>query len=86
MKKNADIICYMLTSLISLQQGNLKKSEKSVKIVKYSYLLNNLRRISMKFSEKMWLIIILKVTKKTGFITLSLENTFFKKPQEGDSN
>ena len=53
MKKNADIICYMLTSLISLQQGNLKKSEKSMKIVKYSYLLNNLRRISMKFSEKM---------------------------------
>ena len=66
MKKNADIICYMLTSLISLQQGNLKKSEKSMKIVKYSYLLNNLRRISMKFSEKMWLIIILKVTKKQG--------------------
>ena len=66
MKKNADIICYMLTSFISLQQGNLKKSEKSVKIVKYSYLLNNLRRISMKFSEKMWLIIILKVTKKQG--------------------
>ena len=66
MKKNADIICYMLTSLISLQQGNLKKSEKSMKIVKYSYLLNNLRRFSMKFSEKMWLIIILKVTKKQG--------------------
>ena len=66
MKKNAGIICYMLTSLISLQQGNLKKSEKSMKIVKYSYLLNNLRRISMKFSEKMWLIIILKVTKKQG--------------------
>ena len=66
MKKNADIICYMLTSLISLQQGNLKKSEKSMKIVKYSYLLNNLKRISMKFSEKMWLIIILKVTKKQG--------------------
>ena len=66
MKKNADIICYMLTSLISLQQGNLKKSEKSMKIVKYSYLLNNLGRISMKFSEKMWLIIILKVTKKQG--------------------
>ena len=26
--KNADIICYMLTSLVSLQQGNVKKSEK----------------------------------------------------------
>ena len=36
----------------------------------------------MKFSAKMWLMIILKVTKKHGF-TLSLEDTFFKKPQGG---
>ena len=35
----------------------------------------------MKFSGKMWLIIILKATKNQGF-TLSLENTFLKKPQE----
>ena len=34
----------------------------------------------MKFSEKMCLIIILKVTKNQGF-TLSLEDTFFKKSQ-----
>ena len=34
----------------------------------------------MKFSEKMCLKIILKVTKNQGF-TLSLENTVFKKPQ-----
>ena len=27
------MICYMLTSLLSLQQGNVKKSEKSMKIV-----------------------------------------------------
>ena len=40
--------------------------------------------ISMKFSEKMWLMIILKVTRTKGF-TLSLEETFFKKPQ-GDQN
>ena len=37
----------------------------------------------MKFSEKMCLMIILKVTKNQG---LSLEDTFFQKPQEGGSN
>ena len=36
--------------------------------------------IWMKFSGKMCLMIILKVTKNQGF-TLSLEDTFFKKPQ-----
>ena len=34
----------------------------------------------MKFSGKMCLMIILKVTKKQGF-TLPLEDTFFEKPQ-----
>ena len=34
----------------------------------------------MKFSEKMCLKIILKVTKKQGF-SLSLEDTVFEKPQ-----
>ena len=38
--------------------------------------------ISMKFSGKMWLMIILKVTKHQGF-TLSLEDAFSEKPQEG---
>ena len=33
--------------------------------------------ISMKFSEKMWLMIMLKVTKNQG-INLSLEDTFQK--------
>ena len=37
---------------------------------------------SMKFSEKMCFTIILKVTKNQGF-TLSLEGTFFEKPQGG---
>ena len=32
-QKNADIICYMLTQLVSLQQRNVKKSEKLMKIV-----------------------------------------------------
>ena len=36
--------------------------------------------ISMKFSEKMWLRIILKVAKNQGF-ALSLEDTFFEKSQ-----
>ena len=36
--------------------------------------------ISMKFSGKMWVVIILKVTKKQAF-TLSLEDTYFEKPQ-----
>ena len=31
--KNADIICYMLTSLDSLQHGNVKKSGTPMKIV-----------------------------------------------------
>ena len=35
----------------------------------------------MKFSGKMYLNIIFKVTKKQGF-TLSLEDTFLEKPQE----
>ena len=36
----------------------------------------------MKFSEKMYFKIILKVTKNQGF-TLSLEDTFFEKPLGG---
>ena len=39
---------------------------------------------SMKFSGKMCFKIILKVTKKQGS-TLSIEDTFFKKPQGGES-
>ena len=37
---------------------------------------------SMKFPEKMYFKIILKVTKNQGF-TLSLEDTFFEKPLGG---
>ena len=36
----------------------------------------------MKFSGKICFKIVLKVTKKQGFI-LSLEDTFFEKPQGG---
>ena len=58
----------MLTSLVSLQQGNVNKSKKLMKIVDIEE--ENLHifwaswRISMKFSEKMRLMIILLVTKK----------------------
>ena len=31
--KNTGVICYLLTLLVSLQQGNVKKSKKSIKIV-----------------------------------------------------
>ena len=38
--------------------------------------------VSMKFSWKKWLMIILKATKNQGF-TLSLEDTFLEKSQGG---
>ena len=41
------------------------------------------RGISMNFSEKMCLMITLKVTKNQGF-TLSLEDSFFEKLQGGE--
>ena len=34
--KDADIICYKLTPLVSLRQGNVKKSGKSMEIDKNS--------------------------------------------------
>ena len=36
-------------------------------------------KISMKFSGKMWVMIIVKIPKSQGF-TLLLEDTFFEKP------
>ena len=39
----------------------------------------------MKFSGKMCLKLILKVTKNQGF-TLSLEDTFFEKPHGGQTD
>ena len=40
--------------------------------------------VSMKFSAKMWLMIVLKVTEKQGF-TLFLEDIFLEKPQGGSN-
>ena len=52
-KKTVEIICSMLTSLVSLQQGNVKKIEKSVKIVNIEKenLLNDLRNFSEIFRK-----------------------------------
>ena len=52
--KKADIIFYMLTSLVSLKQGNVDESERSIKIVnvlrtKFSYLLNDMRNFNEVF-------------------------------------
>ena len=54
-KKTVEIICSMLTSLVSLQQRNVKKVEKSVKIVNIEKenLLNDLRNFSEIFRKNM---------------------------------
>ena len=80
-KKNAIIICYMLMSLVSLYQRNLKKSEKLMKIVNIDeenlHVFWMIWENSKKFSGKMWLMLILKVTKKQRF-TSSLEISLYK--------
>ena len=67
---------------------NPKNWEKSMKIANIDR--ENLHNfwttwgISMEFSGKICLMIILKVTKNMGF-TLYLEDTFFEKPQGGSN-
>ena len=52
----------MLTSLISLQQGNVKKSKKAMKIVSIEgesrHLFLTTLGLSMEVAEKTWLMII----------------------------
>ena len=78
----------MLMPLVSLQQGNVKKSKKLMKTVniedKNLHVFWTKWVVSMKFPVKMWLTIISKVTKNQGF-TLSLKSTFLEKPQEGSN-
>ena len=50
------------------------------KLANIGEIRNSTWVISMKFSEKMWPMIILEVTKNEG-LTLSLEDTLFEKPQ-----
>ena len=63
-------------SLVYLQQGNVKKSRNSMKIVNIDeenlHIFQTAWGISMNFSGTMYLMITFKVTKKHGF-TLSLE-------------
>ena len=63
--KNADIICYKLTSLVSLWQRNVKKIQKLMKIASIDresvHTFWVTWGISMKFSWKMW------YHKKQGF-------------------
>ena len=70
-KKNAKIICYMLMSLVCLQQRNVKNSRKLMKIVnideEHLHTFQMTCEISIEFSEKMCLMIVLKVTKNQGF-------------------
>ena len=66
-----------------LSNKKLKESMKKVSIDR-----ENLQKFwmnwqnSMKFSAKMWIMIISKMTKNHVF-TLSLEDTFLEKPQGG---
>ena len=57
----------MLTSLVSLQQGNVKKSKKLMKIANFDeenlHIFWTSWGFFVKFSGKMWLMIVLKVTK-----------------------
>ena len=79
----------MLTSSVYLQWKNVKKSKQLMKLANIDkenlYIFQTTWGSSMKFSGKMCLVIILKVTKKQGF-TPSLENTVLKKPQGGGQN
>ena len=68
-----------------LQRGNVKISTKSMKIVNTEgeniHIFWTVWGISIKFSGKKWLLIILKV-KKNQVFTLSLEKTLLEKPHE----
>ena len=77
----------MLTTLVYLQQGFVKKSKKLMKIVHMEeenlYIFQTTWDISIKFLGKMWLTINdnIKRHEKPGF-TLSIENTFLEKQQK----
>ena len=59
----------MLTSLVYLQQGNVKKSRKikGVNIDKENLQLRTTRKILMRFSGKMFLMTMLIVIKNSLF-------------------
>ena len=61
----------MLTSLVSLLQGNVKISEKLMKTINIDrenlYTFWTTREILMRFSGKLWLVVILNVKKNPEF-------------------
>ena len=65
---------------MSKNPKNLRTSSYWRIISSYLHILRMSGGISIKLSEKMWLMIILKVAKIQGF-NISLRNTFLKKPQ-----
>ena len=74
----------MITPLVSLLQGNVEKSKRSLKTVniegkKCSYLLNKLRNLNAIFTKNV-AYDNTESLKKQCF-TLSLENAFFEKPE-----
>ena len=76
----SSVICDAISFF--LQQGNVKKSKKIIKIVNIEeenlHILSTSWGISIKFSGKMWLMIIIKVTKNQD-PNLSLKSTFLGK-------
>ena len=84
MWKNADIICYKLTSLVSLYQKLMKISNTGREIFRNFWTT---WEILMKFSGKMCLMVISKVTKNQGFtLSLDLWKIYFSKNHRGESN
>ena len=85
--KNADIISYKLTPLVSLSQGNVKKSKKMMKIANIeqrnsSYLLNGWGNFNEIF-RKVVTYDNIKSYKNPGFHPL--DDTFFEKPLGGSN-
>ena len=76
-ERNVDIICFMLTTLVSLEKGNVKKSENL-------HIFRTTWGSSMKFSGKMRFIIILKV--RNSSVSPSLHKTRFWKNSQRGSN
>ena len=75
----------MLTSSVTSWRHYFLWNEEMMKIANFGGEILHISwktwGISMKFSGKMWPIIILKVTKNQDF-TLSIEERFFERPQE----
>ena len=77
----------MLTSLVCLQQGNVKNSNKLMNLVNIDEVFKYIFIYSELLDEFQWsflenLLIILRVPKKQCF-TLLLENKVFENPHGG---